>query len=101
MRQTDRRTAENVLNIVQEVKDTSRMLQRVSIVMSEKKTINSIVMNLHPVQSVAAPVRTRTSLPSGAPAKHLTLGQMLAERRNFEDENYGRKRNSGNIFPKK
>ncbi len=57
MRQTDRRTAGNVLNIVREVKDLSRMLQRVSIVMSEQKTINSILMNLHPVQSVTAPVR--------------------------------------------
>ncbi len=42
MRQTDRRTAENVLNIVREVKDPSRMLQRLSIVMSEQNTINSI-----------------------------------------------------------
>ncbi len=42
------------------------MLQRVSIVMSEQKTINSILMNLHPVQSVTAPVRTRSSLPSGS-----------------------------------
>ncbi len=57
MRQTDRCTAENVLNIVREVKDHSRMLQRVSIVMYEQKTINSILMNLHPVQSVTAPAR--------------------------------------------
>ncbi len=46
--------------------------------MSEQKTIKSILMNLHPVQSVAAPVRTRTSLPSGAPGG--------AERRKIEDE---------------
>ncbi len=54
--------------------------------MSEQKTMKSIVMNLHPVQSVTAPVRTRTSLQSGAPAEHLTLAQMLAERRKGEDE---------------
>ncbi len=54
--------------------------------MSEQKTINSILMNLHPVQSVTAPVRTRTSLPFGAPAEHLTVGQILAERRKIEDE---------------
>ncbi len=54
--------------------------------MTEQRTINSILMNLHPVQSVTAPVRTRTSLPSGAPAEHFTLGQMLAERRKIEDE---------------
>ncbi len=54
--------------------------------MSEQKTINSNLMNLHPVQSVAAPVRARTSLTSGAAAEHLTLGQMLAERRKIEDE---------------
>ncbi len=86
MRQTDRRTAEKVLNIVREVIDPSRMLQRVSIVTSEQKTVKSILMNLHPVQSMTAPVRTRTSLPSGAPAEHLTLGQMLSERRKIEDE---------------
>ncbi len=43
-------------------------------------------MNLRPVQSVTSPVRTRTSLQSGAPAEHLTLGQTLAERRKFENE---------------
>ncbi len=43
-------------------------------------------MNLRAVQSARAPVGTRTSLPSGAPAEHLTLGQMLAERRKIEDE---------------
>ncbi len=48
--------------------------------MSEQKTINTILMNFRPVQSVTAPVRTR------APAEHLTLGQMLAERRKIEDE---------------
>ncbi len=101
MRQTDRRTAEKRLNIVWEVKDPSRILQRVSIVVSEQKTINSILMNFHPVQSVTAPVRTRTSLPSGAPAEHLTLGQMLPERRKLKMKNYGRKRNSRNALPKK
>ncbi len=35
---------------------------------------------------MTAPVRTRTLLPSGAPAEHLTLGQLLAERRKIEDE---------------
>ncbi len=54
--------------------------------MSKQTTINSILTNLHPVQSVTAPVRTRTSLPSGALAERLTLGQMLAERRKIEDE---------------
>ncbi len=87
MRRKDRRTAENVLNVLRKVKDPSRMLQRVSIVMPEQKTFNSILMILHPVQSVTAPVRTRTSLPSGDPAEHLTLGQLLAERRKIEDEN--------------
>ncbi len=54
--------------------------------MSKQNTINGISMNLHPVQSVTAPVRTRNSVQSGAPAEHLTLGQMLAERRKIEDE---------------
>ncbi len=43
-------------------------------------------MNLHPVQSLTAPVRTRTSLPSGAPAENFTLTPMLSERRKMEDE---------------
>ncbi len=43
-------------------------------------------MNLHPVQSATAPVRTRTPLPSGAPAEHLTLGQMLAKSQTMVDE---------------
>ncbi len=47
--------------------------------MLEQKKINCIIMHLHPVQSATAPVRTRTPLPSGAPAEHLTLGQMLAK----------------------
>ncbi len=80
MLRTDRRTAGNVINIVRDVKGPSRVLQRVSIVMSEQKTIKSTSMNLHPVQSVTAPVRTRPSLSSGAPAEHLTIAQMLAER---------------------
>ncbi len=37
MRQTDRSTAETVLNIVREVKHPSRMLQRVSFVTSDQK----------------------------------------------------------------
>ncbi len=86
MRQTDRRTAENVLNIVREVK---RSLKNAATSFDRHvgtKTINSILMNLHPVQSVTATVRTRTSLPSGAPAERLTPGQMLAERRKIEDK---------------
>ncbi len=48
------------------------ILQRLSIVTSEQKTIHSIFMNLHSGQSVTVTVRTRTSFPSGALAKHLT-----------------------------
>ncbi len=64
----------NVLNIVRKVKDPSRILQRVSIVTSVQKTTKSILMNLHFDQSVTAPVQTRPSFPSEAPAEHLTLG---------------------------
>ncbi len=67
------------------------MLQRISIDNSEQTTINSVLMNLGPVQSMTAPVRTRTSLPFRAPAEHLTLGQMLAERRKIEDEKLRKK----------
>ncbi len=43
-------------------------------------------MNLHPVWSASGPDRKRTSLPSGAPAEHLTVGKMLAERRKPDEE---------------
>ncbi len=50
MRQTDRRTTGKVLNIARNVKGPSRMLQRVAIVISEQKTVNTILMNLQPIQ---------------------------------------------------
>ncbi len=86
MRQTDRRTAETVLNIARNVKEASRMLQRVAIVISEQKTVNTILMNLQPIQCASAPARSKTSLPSGAPAEHLTFSAMLHERRKIEEE---------------
>ncbi len=86
MRQTDRRTAEKRSKYCPGSKRSLKNAATSSIVMSEQTTINSISMNLGPVQSITAPVRTRTSLPSGAPAEHLTLGQMLVERRKIEDE---------------
>ncbi len=55
MRQTGRRTADTVLNIVESVKEPSRMLQQVTIVISEQKTVNTILMNLQPIQSAIAP----------------------------------------------
>ncbi len=58
-------------------------------------------MNLHPVQSVTVPVRTRTLSPSGAPAEHLALAQMLAERRKMKMKNYGRKEEQQRRLPKK
>ncbi len=44
MRQTDRRTADTVMNIARNVMEPSRMLQRVAIVISEQKTVNTIFM---------------------------------------------------------
>ncbi len=43
-------------------------------------------MNLQPIQSAIAQARSKTSLPSGAPADHLTFGAMLEERRKIEAE---------------
>ncbi len=80
MRQTDMRTAEKRSKYCPGSKRSLKNSATSSIVMSEQTTINSILMNLRPVQSVTAPVRARTSLPSGAPAEHFTLGQMLAGR---------------------
>ncbi len=86
MRQTDRRTAHTVLNIATIVKEPSRMLQRVAIVVFEGKTVNTILMNLQPIQCAIALARSKTSLPSGAPAEHLTFSAMLEERRKIEQE---------------
>ncbi len=61
------------------------MLQRVAIVISQQKTVNTILMNLQPIQCASAPARSQTSLISGAPAEHLTFGAMLDERRKIEE----------------
>ncbi len=62
------------------------MLQRVAIGISEQKTVNTILMNSQPIHCASAPARSKTSLPSGAPAEHLTFGAMLDERRKIEEE---------------
>ncbi len=62
------------------------MLQRVAIVISEQKTVNTFLMNLQPIQYASAPARSKTSLPSGAAAEHLTFGAMLDGRRKIEEE---------------
>ncbi len=86
MRHTDRRTAETVLNIAKSVKEPSRMLQRVAVDISEQKTVNTLLMNLQPIQCAIAPARLITSLPSGAPEDHLTFCAVLEERRKIEEE---------------
>ncbi len=60
MRQTDGRTADTVLNIASNVKEPLRMLQRVAIVISEQKTVNTILMNLQPIQCAKAPARSKS-----------------------------------------
>ncbi len=63
-----------------------RETQRMTTYSAKKqKAVNSNLMNLHPVHCASAPVR-RTSLPPGAPAEYLTVGEMLAERRKFDEE---------------
>ncbi len=69
-----------------DVKNASSMVQRVITVIKKQKTVKGILMNLHPVRSASVPVRKRTTLPSGAPAEHLLVGEMLAERRKFDEE---------------
>ncbi len=86
MRQSDEDTAAEILNIARNVQNASRMVQRITTVIKNQKTVNSILMNLHPVRSVSVPDRKRTSLPSGAPTEHLTVGEMLAERRKIDEE---------------
>ncbi len=71
------------------------MLQRVAIVISEHETVNTILMNLQPIQCAIAPSSVEESLPSGAPAEHLTFGAMLEERRkNRRGKNCVRRRKS-------
>ncbi len=62
------------------------MLQRVAIVISEQKTSNTILMNLQPIQCAIAQSRSKTSLPSRAPAEHLNFGAMLEGRWKIEEE---------------
>ncbi len=50
-------------NIVRNVQNASRMVQRVTTVTKNQRRVNSILMNLHPVRSESVPVRKRTSLP--------------------------------------
>ncbi len=62
------------------------MVQRFITVTKKQKTVNSILMNLHTVRSASVPVRIRPSLPTEAPEEHLTVGQLLAECRKFDEE---------------
>ncbi len=73
IRQSDEDTGEEILNIARNVQNASRMVQRVATVVKNQKTVNTILMDLHPVRSASVPVRKRTSLPSGAPAELLTV----------------------------
>ncbi len=75
------------------LKNPSRMLQRVAIVISEQKTVNAILMNLQPIQWASAPALSRTSLPSGAPVEHLNVGAILDERWKVQEEKQKRKDN--------
>ncbi len=85
MRQSDRRTADTVLNIAKSVKEPSRMLQRVAIVISEHKTVTPF--DEFEADSVRnRPSSVEESLPSGAQAEQLTFGAMLKERRKIEEE---------------
>ncbi len=86
MRHMDRPTADTGLRISRNVKEPSRMLQPVAIVISEQKTVNTILINLEPNQCASAPARWKMSLPSRAPAKHLTFCAMVDERRKIEEE---------------
>ncbi len=86
IRRSDEDTAVEILNIARNVQNASRMVQRVATVIKNQKTVNNILMDLHPVRSASIPVRKRTSLPSGASAEHLTVGEMLAELRKIDEE---------------
>ncbi len=89
-----RQSDEDILDIAGNVQNASRIVQRVATVIVNQRTVNSILMDLHPVRSASVPVRKRTLLPSGAPAEQLAVGEILAESRNIGGENYSRKRNN-------
>ncbi len=82
MRQSDEDIAVQVHNVARNVQNASRIVQRVATVIKNQRTVNSILINLHPVRSASVTVQKRTSLPSRAPVEHLTVGENLAERRN-------------------
>ncbi len=62
------------------------MMKQVSMVISKRKTVDSILINLQPIQRASAQARTRPSFPSGAGAENLTVGAMFDERRKIEEE---------------
>ncbi len=57
MRQADEKTAAEIFDIARNVENASRMVQRITTVVKNQKTVNSIVMNLHPVRSASVPGR--------------------------------------------
>ncbi len=89
--QSDEDAAVEILNIARNVQNASRMVERVATVIKNQKTDNSILMDLHTVRSASVPVRRGTSLPSEAPEEHLTVGEMLTERRKIDEEKLRKK----------
>ncbi len=84
MRQLGEDTADDILNLTRNVKNASRMVQRVINVIKKEMTVKNI-------RSARVPVRKRTLLPSKAPAEHRTVGEMLPERRKLMNKNYAMK----------
>ncbi len=73
-----------------------------SIIMSEQKPINSILVNFYAVRYVTVPVRRRTLLPFGAPSELLTPGKMPARTpKKLKMKNYGRKTKQQNRLSRK
>ncbi len=84
MRQTDRRTADTVLNIVRN--DKGAFKNAVTSCDRHFGRKLAIMMNLQSIQCASAPPQSNTSLPSGAPAELLTFGAMLGDRRKVQEE---------------
>ncbi len=70
----DKAISEDISALEADIKDPSRMLQKVPVVVEEEKTVNKIFIGLQPMKLANSRAQKRTSLPLGTPAEHLTVG---------------------------
>ena len=80
MRKSDEETFRELEAIVKEYaeqKEYNRGLQRASVVLSSRKSVNTILMSVRPSNFTRTEEKDKTSLMCGAPAKYLTAGEVI------------------------